>query len=82
MLCWTTSDWGHTHRTVLTVRYPATAVPEINKTQACSLRRRPHLVEAEEVLDGGGGVEEHPVSHHGQHETVQSLKNKHRQETR
>lgn len=25
----------------------------------------PHLVEAQEVLNGGGGVEEHPVSHHG-----------------
>lgn len=30
----------------------------------------PHLVEAEEVLDGGRGVEDHPVSHHGKHKTV------------
>lgn len=29
-----------------------------------------HLVEAEEVLDGGRCVEDHPVGHHGQHKTV------------
>lgn len=26
---------------------------------------QPHLVEAQEVLDGGRCVEDHPVSHHG-----------------
>lgn len=35
-----------------------------------------HLVEAKEVLDGGGGVEDVAFSRHHQHEAVQRLKTK------